>query len=165
MKKYIATLALVSSLSFVSTANANAPVPGSVDDPMITKSYFDQNVQKAVKDEVTKALAGGGGNNTAGDSTSTGGGSTELKVVQLKAGQTLLAKAGAEVIVRRGKLVAVSTDGESIPDVTSGKDLNPGAPVELNHLLVFPRDGRGVKPDAKNTGDIFIMVRGGYTIK
>ncbi|WP_442602591.1 hypothetical protein [Paenibacillus sp. KN14-4R] len=158
MKKYIATLALISSLSFVATANADAPVPGSVDDPMITKSYFDQNVQKAVKD----ALAGGGA--STGD-TSSGGGSSELKVVQLKAGQTLLAKAGAEVIVRRGKLIAVSTDGETIPDVTSGKDLNPGAPVELNHLLVFPRDGRGVKPDPKNNTDIYVMVRGGYSVK
>ncbi|MNC82636.1 hypothetical protein D3C75_1362220 [compost metagenome] len=48
--------------------------------------------------------------------------------------------------------------------MTSGKDLAAGKTVELNHLLVFPRDGRGIKPAAK-TEPIYVMVRGGYLIQ
>jgi hypothetical protein len=96
---------------------------------------------------------------------STGGAEVELKVVQLQSGQTLFAKAGTEVIVRTGKTVAVSTDGDGIPDVTSGKDLAAGTAVELNHLLIFPRDGRGIKPAVKSEAAIYVMVRGEYSIQ
>jgi len=168
MKKWISAAVVILSLSFLPTAQADAPVPGSIDDPVITKSYFDQNIQQVVKDEVAKALAGGGnvpGGNAGGNTGSGGSASDLLSIVQLKAGQTLMVSAGSEVIVRRGKTLAVSTDGESIPDVTAGKDVNPGGAVEQNHLLVFPRDGRGLTPDPKNTVEIWVMVRGGYTIK
>jgi hypothetical protein len=87
-----------------------------------------------------------------------------LTVVQLQSGQTLYANAGAELIVRTGKTVAVSIDENGIPDVTAGKDISAGASIDNNHLLIFPREGRGIKPAPKNTQDIYVMVRGTYTL-
>lgn len=140
--------------------NADSPQTGSVNDPLITKSYLDQQLADLVAKEIAKQGGSGAQNPTTPSTDST----SAIKVVQLQTGQTLFAKAGAEFIVRTGKTVAVSTDGDGIPDVTSGKDLAAGSAVELNHLLVFPRDGRGVKPAAK-TDAIYVMVRGGYVIQ
>ncbi|OPH54579.1 hypothetical protein BC351_31890 [Paenibacillus ferrarius] len=148
--------------SFISVSQADAPTPGSSTDPVITKSYFDQNTlsEAKVKELVTAALAANGGSQpSAGGSTS-----ATMKVVQLQNGQTLYAGAGAEFIVRSGKVLAVSNDENGIPDVTGGKDLAAGTEIALNHLLIFPTEGRGIKPTPKNTADIFVMVRGGYLI-
>lgn len=86
---------------------------------------------------------------------------TVLQVINLKAGQTLTAEGGTEIVLRSGKAVVVtSTDGLS--DVTGGKDLAKGVSVPLNHLLIVPRsDGRGIKA----TADAWVMVRGAFVIK
>jgi len=36
----------------------------------------------------------------------------------------------------------------------------------LNHLLMFPRDGRGIQPDPKNSDktDIYVMMKGNYLL-
>lgn len=154
----------VGSVTLESKADGAAGQTGTVNDPLITKSYLDQQLADLVAKELAKQ-GGGAPAATATPSPSTGGTDTEMKVVQLQDGQTLFAKAGAEVIVRTGKTVAVSTDGDGIPDVTSGKDLAAGTAIELNHLLIFPRDGRGLKPAAKSDAAIYVMVRGGYSIQ
>lgn len=151
--------AWIGSTTGQSYANSVPVSLGTVNDPLITKSYLDQQLAVLVATELGKQSQ----NSTKPSQESASG--AELKVVQLQSGQTLFAKAGAEVIVRTGKTVAVSTDGDGIPDVTSGNDLAAGTGIELNHLLIFPRDGRGVKPAPKNEGQIFVMVRGGYTIQ
>ncbi|TCZ76826.1 hypothetical protein E0485_12645 [Paenibacillus albiflavus] len=166
MKKYIISLALIGSLSFVTAAQADAPVPGSIDDPVVTKSYMDQRI----KEEVAKALGNGGNTNTGNNSSNNNGNTSTLsdnsfETVQLEKGKTLMAEAGTEIIVRRGKTYVVSTDGDSVVDATTGKDVNKGALIENNHLLIFPRETRGIQADAKDTKDIWLMVRGGYTIK
>ncbi|WP_436233421.1 hypothetical protein [Paenibacillus sp. LjRoot153] len=120
-----------------------------------------------MKEIVASAIAAAGGSQPGG---SNGGTSTNptaaanMKVVQLENGQTLYAGAGAEFIVRSGKVLAVSNDENGIPDVTGGKDLAAGTEVALNHLLIFPTEGRGIKPSTKNDTSIYIMVRGGYLI-
>jgi hypothetical protein len=156
MKKYIISLALISSLSFVAVAQADAPVPGSIDDPVITKSYVDQKIREAL---------GNGGNVNTGNGSTSGAADNAFETVQLEKGQTLMAEAGTEIIVRRGKTTVVSTDGDSVVNTTTGKDLNQGAAIENNHLLVFPRETRGIKADEKDTKPIWLLVRGGYTIK
>jgi hypothetical protein len=142
--------------------------PGSVDDPMVTKSYVDEQVKLQVAAQINAQV------NTEVTaqieklkkdlSTSGSGSGAALKVVQLAAGQTLLAGAGSELIVRTGFVTAVSTDGNGIPDVTGGKDIAAKSPIALNHLLIFPSDKRGIKPDPKKKDPIFVMVRGGYNI-
>jgi hypothetical protein len=137
--------------NFISVTKAEAPAPGSATDPVITKSYFDQNT--LTQDQVKQLIAQNGGS-----------GSTSITVVQLKTGQTLYAGAGSEFIVRTGKTVAVSKDEDGIPDVTSGKDIRAGAAIENNHHLIFPRDTRGIKPATNNAAEIFVMVRGSYSL-
>ncbi|MFC5448803.1 hypothetical protein [Paenibacillus aestuarii] len=170
--KSLILLGLSSALflsSMVTTSQAEAPAPGFSSDPVITKSYFDQNTlsEAKVKDLIASALAANAG--TSQPSGSNGGSDTTattaaMTVVQMKPGQTLYAGAGAEFIVRSGNVIAVSSDENGIPDVTGGKDIAAGSEIATNHLLIFPRDGRGIKPAAKNTADIYVMVRGNYLL-
>jgi hypothetical protein len=141
--------------------------PGSVDDPVITKSYFDQQINQKIAEAIAKqqpTTPSQTPSPTLPPATGGGGADSALEVVQLPPGKTLYAGAGTELIVRTGKTIAVSSDDNGIPDVTAGKDIAAGQAIETNHLLIFPREGRGVKPDPKSTGDIFIMVRGSYII-
>ncbi|MCP3776268.1 hypothetical protein NLX71_23710 [Paenibacillus sp. MZ04-78.2] len=189
MKTKITFVTIVLILLFATIVYAESnnvtTQPGSVDDPIITKSYFEQNIAKQVADEFTKQSVNGEkikqiiaaelakqgiGSGTSTDSGTNGGAqqpavpNSGLTVVKLQQGQTLYGGAGTEFIVRTGKVIAVSSDDNGIPDVTSGKDIAAGATVELNHLLIVPREGRGVKPDAKNKQEIYVMVRGSYSI-
>lgn len=158
----------VGSTLTLKTQADSATQPGTAADPIITKSYVDQQLNQQVTDQVNKAkqeiisqLSNGG---ITTPSNPGAGGSMASAVVELKPGQTIYADAGSEIIVRTGKTLAVSRDDNGIPDVTSGKDISPNTVVENNHLLMFPREGRGVKPDPKVKTDIFIMVRGGYQV-
>ncbi|MCZ8523325.1 MULTISPECIES: hypothetical protein [Paenibacillus] len=175
----ILSVILFTSCVIVASADGIAPgaEPGSVDDPIITKSYFDQNIANKVTDELTKqsiteakvkeliaAAITGDSPITPTPETGSPAASSSLKVVQLQPGQTLLGSAGTEIIVRSGKVLAVSDTEDGIPNVTSGKDISAGSPVELNHMLIIPREGRGIKPDPKSKADIYVMVRGGYTL-
>lgn len=156
----------VGSVTLESKADGASASTGTVNDPLITKSYLDQQIAELVAKEISKQSGGAVTTTPAPTSQPAGRGTeSELKVVQLQNGQTLFAKAGTEIIVRTGKTVAVSTDGDGIPDVTSGKDLAAGTAIDLNHLLIFPRDGRGIKPAAKSEAAIYVMVRGGYSIQ
>jgi hypothetical protein len=176
--------------------------PGSADDPLVTKSYLDEQLKKVTGGQWTGTPTTGTGQTSTGQGVSeervkellateiakakqellaqipsTGGGQTQpqqpaapstgapstLEVIQLEAGQTLYGGVGTELIVRSGKTIAVS-NSDGIPDVTAGKDIVSGAAVENNHLLIIPREGRGIKPDPKQKGDIYVMVRGIYIL-
>ncbi|WP_058300347.1 hypothetical protein [Gorillibacterium timonense] len=142
---YVAATALLGTAVFIGssltshTQADSAVQPGSSDDPVVTKSYVDQAVKSA------------GGS---------GGGSVGVTNVSVSAGQVLIGNSGTEFIVRTGTTKAYSKDGSGIPDLTDGKDLADGVSVPKNHLLLFPRDGRGI---ASVTNSI-VMVRGTYTI-
>jgi hypothetical protein len=129
-----------------SDSRADSAKPGSIDDPLVTKSYVD------------KLLAQGG----AGGQGAAQGIRTEI--VTVNPGEVLLAKAGAQFVLRAGKGVAYSPDANGISDVTDGKDIMSGQPVANNHLLIFPRDGRGVTPDPKANAPLTVLVIGGYEI-
>ncbi|MCD1260860.1 hypothetical protein B5M42_018825 [Paenibacillus athensensis] len=173
MKKRIVWLLAAFLLinAYAPTSEAEAPTPGSSDDPVITKSYFDKNTisEDKVKQLIAEAIAKNTSSNPQATPTpSPGNGSTNgagsITVIQLKAGQTLYAGEGCEFIVRTGRTIAVSNDENGIPDVTGGKDIAAGSEISTNHLLIFPREGRGIKPAAKNTADIYVMVRGSYLL-
>jgi len=132
---------------------ADPNLPGMAGDPIVTKSYVDEAVKRLVAQEVQKLQAGGG----AGVSDS------RMTVIELKPGQKLLAGPGAEFIVRNGRAVAISSDANGIPDLTAGADLLAGSEIPLNHLLLFPREGRGIEPHKEMTGTIYVMVRGPYS--
>jgi len=127
---------VVSQADGLITTNA----PGSANDPIVTKSYVDEAIRKA-----------------AGNF---GGGQAALAIVTLNNGERLVVSGGTEVILRSGKAEVISDDGEGASDLTAGEDLRPGKAVQKNHLLLFPRDNRGIKAQ----GSAIVLVRGGYTI-
>jgi len=140
-------------------ANGASTTPGTADDPVVTKSYVDQQIQKAL---------GGGGTTTPTNPTTPSQpsqGSDEVKNVALKPGKILIADAGAEFIVRSGNAVIYTEDSNGVADLTDGKDLLNGQAAPKNHLLSFPREGRGIQVKEGQKNGLIVMVRGGYTIK
>lgn len=142
MKKIVAGLVIVFSVFAVTVAAAAAAdTPGSEGDPVVTKSYVDTQIAK---------LKGGG---TASDT---------YVVAELKAGQRLLGKGGTEIILRSGEATAIDNGANGVSDITAGKDLMTGQSIGQNHLLLVPKDdGRGIQAIT----DLFVMVRGSYTIQ
>lgn len=167
--------------SIVSNTAQGADVgnqPGTADDPVVTKSYVDQQIQKALQGvtvpspAVTKppvptstpATAVPTATATASPAPASGGGNASV-IVDVKLGQTLIASAGAEFIVRAGKAVIYSQDANGVADLTDGLDLTNGQSAPTNHLLSFPRDGRGITVQDGQALGLVVMVRGGYTLK
>lgn len=142
--------------------------PGTADDPVVTKSYVDQQIQKALTGgtviaPVATATPSPSSAPTATTNPTTS--SNESVIVDVKPGQTLIASAGAEFIVRAGKAIIYSQDANGVADLTDGKDLANGVAAPTNHLLSFPRDGRGITVQTGQTLGLVVMVRGGYTLK
>ncbi|KHF31539.1 hypothetical protein CM49_06241 [Paenibacillus sp. P1XP2] len=173
-----AGIALGSIFNITAQGAGSVSQPGTADDPVVTKSYVDQQIQKAL---------GGGGNtpttpptNPTTPTSPTTPPTTEkpssgkdetttventVSVVTLKPGEKLIAKAGTEFIIRSGKGVVYSQDTNGVADLTDGKDIANGQAVGNNHLLSFPRDGRGIMVQEGNKYNLIVMVRGGYSIQ
>ncbi|MGV2685605.1 hypothetical protein GNF82_14710, partial [Clostridium perfringens] len=87
--------------TYNNTATGAGTTPGTTDDPVVTKSYVDQQIQQA--------LNGGGGGSTnptnPTNPTQPSQGADEVKNVALKPGKILIADAGTEFIVRSGSAV------------------------------------------------------------
>lgn len=177
----IAAVIFASSLGLVyADSNSGSVQPGSVDDPIITKSYFDQNIQNKIADELAKqtfneekirqiiaselAKTGTTPSPVTGSVNLPSASESGLTVIKLEQGQSLYGGAGTEIIVRSGRVVAFSSTADGIADVTAAKDITAGAGIELNHLLIVPREGRGIRPDPKFKQDIYVMVRGSYLL-
>lgn len=186
MNKYTRVMLLVVVFISISlVAQAGSLVPGSADDPIVTKSYVDErinalrselagssksasNKQDATANNNTQAASSTG---SPSSGTSDGGSSTvttaqfKYTVVKLKKGQKLLGGDGTEMIVRTGKAVAIGNDGgNGLPDVTAGIDVKDGQEVGLNHLLLVPsKDGRGIL--ITGDADAYVMVRGAFEIR
>ncbi|MGZ9586284.1 hypothetical protein [Paenibacillus marinisediminis] len=165
-KKIIFTAAVLSggilmgSLMNINAWSTAGAEPGNAQDPLVTKSYVDQLFAK---------LSGGNGGNGGGtsDNGSAGGSATadKMEIVTIKPGQQIIANGGAEFVVRAGKSEIYSADASGVSDLTDGVDLLNGADVPKNHLLLFPRDGRGITAKDTPKNSVVVMVRGGYTIK
>ena len=136
---------------------SNSTQPGTTDDPVVTKSYVDQQIQKA--------LGNGGGSTQPSNPSPPSQGGDEIKVVTLKPGKILVANAGAEFIVRSGKAVIYTQDSNGVADLTDGVDLVNGQAAPSNHLLSFPREGRGITVKDGQKNGLIVMVRGGYTVQ
>ncbi len=142
MKRIVAGLVIVFSVFAVTVAAAAAAdTPGSEGDPIVTKSYVDSQIARI-----------------SGSGTAAG----TYVVVEVRAGQKLLGKSGTEIILRSGEATAIDNGANGVSDITAGKDLMTGQSVGQNHLLLVPKDdGRGIQA----TTDLFVMVRGAYSIQ
>ncbi|EAQ6393164.1 hypothetical protein C3513_26475 [Salmonella enterica] len=193
MKVSLAALAIgvgvwVGSVYSNTAIGAGTSQPGTADDPVVTKSYVDQQIQQALGGKISTGSgnnssgadsSGGNGSNTGstgtGNSSNTGGDTTlpplvsgasdALEIVMVKPGQQLIGATGAEFIVRSGKAVIVSEGTNGVADLTDGVDLTNGQEAPNNHLLSFPKDGRGITVLDGNKYSLTVMVRGGYSLK
>lgn len=132
-----------------SYADTQQSAPGSTNDPIVTKSYVDQKLA-----QITGGTATGGTESSA-----------KLEVVTVDPGKKIIVEDGGELIVRSGKAIAYSNDANGLSDMTDGLDIAPGKAVGNNHLILFPRGGRGVQPDPNQKNGLIVLVRGSYTIE
>ncbi len=153
---HIVMWVLISVFLLFGIARAVNPEPGSDEDPLVAKSYVDQQI--ALLQNQIASISGAQDGETAG--------SVSFKVVELSDGQILTAGQGTEIILRVGTATAISGEnGDGLADVTSGlgtkHDLKTGQTVPVNHLLVVSRnDGRGLKAENR----VILLVKGPYSI-
>jgi hypothetical protein len=143
--------------------------PGSTEDPVVTKSYVDEQIQNAL----SGGAVGQSGTATTIDAltkrieelekklTASGSG-VSYTVVKLKAGHTLLGGTGTEFNVRTGRAYVHSNTENGIPDLTDGVDLKNDTLIPNNHLLQVPREGRGVKVKPDYPNDVYVTIKGVY---
>lgn len=141
-KRKITTLIVAIALIATTVAvGAQTYEPGSPEDPVVTKSYVDSQIA---------ALKGSGAS------------SETFIAVSVQAGKKLIGSTGTEMVLRSGSAIAIDNGVDGLSDLTGAKDLIGGSDVTKNHLLLIPRDdGRGINA----TTDIWVMVKGSYTIE
>lgn len=185
VKLLSSTLAMACMLTWLigSTTSAGSTTPGSVNDPLVTKSYVDKKdgeIEASLEARI--ALLEEGGSQVVAPTVSgdvdmealyeyidtviaQSGGTGLFVVVEATKGQQLICGASAEVILRAGSATVVSgVNGDGLADLTSGEDLSGGDVVpKQHHLLVSRDDGRGLLIDAEGTS--YILVKGAYEIK
>ncbi|GGJ01492.1 hypothetical protein [Paenibacillus hunanensis] len=188
--------------SFTTVSNASSQL-GSADDPVVTKSYVDQQIQKALGGNLNSGASNSSSGSSANNNSNTSSGTknnsssssnnsssssntsnsntgaatgsssnsastsatAKIDIVELRPGKTLIAKAGTQIIVRHGNATVYSDGTNGIVDVTDGTDLGGNQAITNNHLLLFPRDGRGVMVTANQTSNATLMVIGSYDIQ
>ncbi len=188
--------------SFTTVSNASSQL-GSADDPVVTKSYVDQQIQKALGGNLNSGTSNSSSGSLANNNSNTSSGTknnsssssnnsssssntsnsntgaatgsssnsastsatTKIDIVELRPGKTLIAAAGTQIIVRHGNATVYSVDTNGIVDVTAGTDLGGNQTIANNHLLLFPRDGRGVMVTANQTSNATLMVIGSYDVQ
>ncbi|MDA8096467.1 MAG: hypothetical protein C4575_08405 [Desulforudis sp.] len=129
-------------LIFSVYASADRSEPGTSADPLVTRSFVEEYVQR----QLGQAPSGGG----------------TWQIVTLSPGQVFLGGDGTEFIVRGGQVVVVDPTGSGIPSLTSGTNLTNGRTIPANHLGLVPRkDGRGLKANT----NVIIMYRGSAEVR
>jgi hypothetical protein len=124
------------------TADSAAfPEPGSPEDPLVTLSML--------RDYVQQHAAGGGGT---------------FMLVNASRGAFLEGGAGTEIILRAGTAAAVgNAPGNGLVNITTGANLDTGAALTRNHLLLVPRaDGRGARITSATA---VFLVRGPHQLR
>lgn len=114
---------------------ASSAVPGSVSDPLITKSYLDSRLSEI-----------GAGNGTA----------ASFRQVLLSKGEAIVAQAGCEVMLYSGN--AEISEG-SLVNMTSGELFKNGNSVLRYHLHLAAEKGTKITA----AGNVTLFVRGEYT--
>ncbi|MFZ5634585.1 MAG: hypothetical protein ACOY40_17295 [Bacillota bacterium] len=142
----MAVTAVILLFGTVLAGSAGSGDPGSADDPLVTRSYVEAQINsrlnEAVKIYAEKYM--------------------QWQAVELSPGQRLIGAAGTEFIVRVGNTVVIDTTGNGIPDVTGGVNVAAGQAVALNHHFIIPRaDGRGIVARTKAA----VMYKGEIQIK
>ncbi len=139
--------------------------PGSEANPLVSQDYVDSKMNglSASTDakintisEVVEKLS-----QQAIDLSKTQ--ASKFQVLELGAGKQLLAGESTEIVLRAGKVAAVSGTNGGLLDLTdgSGADIKAGQTIPPNHLILSARnDGRGFNVYS----DSWVLVKGDYTL-
>jgi hypothetical protein len=179
---------LIIPIAYTQTSN---PQPGSPDDPLITKGYVDEqmtkqiatrteqirtdlnqmiaaNVTQSVQQELekqTKELVRQQLEQQIPEQVSkVFNEKANYQLITVPPGQTIRFGEGTEVVVRSGRVTVFSPDRNGISDLSDGKDLAPKSTIVKNHLLLFPRDGRGLTVSSAQKTAAAMIVRGSYIL-
>ena len=161
-------IVIISSLTTLTllTGAVIAADPGSSGDPLITLSYFEQQLDE-LKEDLTKLVETK--EDTKNDKEEIIESKPQeidtsafiFKIENLKAGSTLKCGEGTEFIIRTGEMKAVASASGGLSDVTEGTNIDGDKIVPKNHHIVVPRDdGRGLSVVTGGT----IMIKGNYEI-
>lgn len=142
--KYRWAVLLVLLLAFVGSLcyragradGAGNGVPGSVGDPLITKSYLEERLSEVG-----------------------GGGSSCFVKVTLARGEELTLNPGSELMLYSGSAAVAGAAG--LVNLTTGELFKRGNSVVRYHLYLAPEDGCGIVADANVT----VYVCGTYNKK
>ena len=175
---FIAVIVLGIGLS--GAAQAVTPEPGSDQNPLVTQDYVDSKVNDLANTinghnakiadltqknaDMAAKLAEMTQKNTdmAVQIQMLQQQSEKFTAIEIEAGKKVTFGAGAEFILRGGQAKAIGNYNAGLSDITSGKDLQTGAAVLYNHLILVAKDdGRGISTASKT----WILVKGSYTIK
>ncbi len=157
MKK-ILIFTLILSIALTAVIYA---APGDTNDPIVVLSYLNDRIKALVTDYKLDEIADLRKKVDSLDSNEGSGGSAALEVVEIGAGDKLIAGAGTELILRGGKAFVIGSESGGLANVTAGKDFVSGMEFVSNHLMIVPRgDGRGAYTDDY----AIFMVRGTYEV-
>ena len=182
-------LAIIVSFAIQGKPEASSATPGTVNDPLVTKSYVDELVGN-LKEEMTAMIGGTSttsttssgevdmealyayidekvaelGEGTASQSSTDQANTGLFTVVEAQAGQKIICGASAEIILRAGTAsVIAGANGDGLADLTDASDLKGGDSVPLqHHLLVSRDDGRGIYIETTVT---YVLVKGDYRVE
>lgn len=140
-----------------------ADAAGTTDDPLISLSYLNDvvvpQITQTIQSNVAQIAQTAAKEAVASEVIQQTG--TSFNSVQVFAGQTIIGKAGTELILRVGSAAAVCPGDVGLVDTTQGLDLTNQKAVAANHVYIIPRaDGRGILM----ASDGYIMIKGGYDI-
>lgn len=125
---------------------AAVPAFAKDDDPLVSLSYLNQRLEAIQNNQNQKSAPSG---------------TQTLEVVELNAGDKIIAAQGAEMIPRSGRVETIAQELGGLSDITAGVDLKQGERAPLNHMLIAPRsDGRGLKAST----NAIVLMRGSYRV-
>ncbi|NLK22001.1 MAG: hypothetical protein GX308_07955 [Epulopiscium sp.] len=144
-------LAFFITAMFFDISKAMGSNPGSNQDPLVSKSYVDGQIN-ALMD-----LVGGLSQSKPKEESN----SMIYEVIEVSSGQTLMGAQGTEIILRGGKGIAITSPAGGLQDMTEGVDIISGQSIPKYHLIIIPKDdGRGIYVES----DSYFMVRGKFDI-
>ncbi len=127
------------------TVGAGTNEPGSIGDPLITKSYLEKRLT-----EMTGISSGGG--------TAANGQSAGYISVTVAAGKNISLKAGAEMVLYRGN--ATFGSGSQLINLASSNLFEGGNSVVIYNSFLAVKDST-----LQANGECVVFIRGSYTIK
>jgi hypothetical protein len=178
----VIVLIVVTSWSIAATESKSV-TPGSADDPIITKSYVDEQVAKLVATELSKMKQSFEQQMTeqVKEAKETAQAtfveelkkmkqvaemeSANVKLVTIKPGYWLQLQLGAEVILRKGKAISANPERSGISNVTTGKSVGHRELIPADHLLMFSKDSRGIQHSSFSKVNLVVLVKGNHAIK